>query len=833
MPLPDFASLKPVAPALPDFGSLKETTSYPKVEPNIYDRMQVENPDLRQGLQPGTDFLVATRGLGGILSDAVNAVNNRIVEPGAAALLNDLKDATAIESGQAPPARPAFVAGKSVIPEAALPLAKEKGVIPALTRTLQGFTTPGSLVTLPLAGMSKAVQSGYLLSALSSVPGAVQNLAAAQPGPETADAATELAVNLGMAGLMGREHGGEIAEQPAAATPAEPAKAAPAVQPAPVMPDPASMTETTPAASATPQGLTPNTAAPVPAASAVVRTPDGAVDPVQTALSQMRAGTVPQTPESVPESAQTVPPAAGGPTIADRAAQAPDKPVTMADLAQLQAEMRGNQITPSEPKPVTPATAENSQPGAGTTVSPAPAASDYTGGKVPKFGIGTSDLGTVDAVKSASSLVGKEKLKALAQQFEAEGKSPELAMEGAARRIVSDSRGNTPPIFQPEVQAASPDPNWRVTVQADQSLGNKTVPGYVQIDDVSGGQNQWSKSPQTLAKEGVQVPDFSKLPQGTYTYAEAVKKLSQPEVQAVPAAAKLDFFDKLDSADSRQKAIYAAQLANTPLGSWTGDMTWAAMHLRNADDLKSKYPDVWRVLYDRVANEQRAKNGAEAFTTQAQDLPDELQQVAKGQPVEGFQKLLSQPEVEAAKNAPAQVENQAAIPPVQTEPGRPAPAQSFKVGDKVIHQGAVKTVTKAVPGAEYVGVGKRAVKVSELQPAVKEAPNEGRVAAMGDGALLDAPKAPSVESQRESQTAKTEGALPDQNRAGLSVGREKSAGPAAQTPTDLASALLADADAVKTEQASLEKQRQLTGGTETKRAPRNVNGNLAYADQYR
>ncbi|MDE2105151.1 MAG: hypothetical protein KGL39_48435 [Patescibacteria group bacterium] len=100
-------------------------------------------------------------------------------------------------------------------------------------------------------------------------------------------------------------------------------------------------------------------------------------------------------------------------------------------------------------------------------------------------------------------------------------------------------------------------------------------------------------------------------------------------------------------------------------------------------------------------------------------------------------------------------------------------------------------------------------------------------------APLDTPKAPGVESQRESQTAKTEGALPDQNRAGLSVGREKSAGPAAQTPTDFASALLADADAVKTELASLEKQRQLTGGTETKRAPRNVNGNLAYADQYR
>ena len=64
---------------------------------------------------------------------------------------------------------------------------------------------------------------------------------------------------------------------------------------------------------------------------------------------------------------------------------------------------------------------------------------------------------------------------------------------------------------------------WQVTVQAPQPLApGKEVPGYVQIDDVAGGQNNWSKSPATLKEEGVDVPDFSKLPQGKYSYEQAV-----------------------------------------------------------------------------------------------------------------------------------------------------------------------------------------------------------------------------------------------------------------------------------------------------------------------
>jgi hypothetical protein len=74
--------------------------------------------------------------------------------------------------------------------------------------------------------------------------------------------------------------------------------------------------------------------------------------------------------------------------------------------------------------------------------------------------------------------------------------------------------------------------NLQVTVQGEVKLPDgKTVPGtaYTQIDLIENGQNVWSKSKTTFAKEGIDVPDFSKLPQGRYTYAEAVQKLNQIE----------------------------------------------------------------------------------------------------------------------------------------------------------------------------------------------------------------------------------------------------------------------------------------------------------------
>ena len=69
--------------------------------------------------------------------------------------------------------------------------------------------------------------------------------------------------------------------------------------------------------------------------------------------------------------------------------------------------------------------------------------------------------------------------------------------------------------------------------------GKTVVPGYVRIDDISGGQNNWSRSPETLKTQGYRLPDYSKLPPGKYTAAQAEKLLgadSKPEVVTKPGA---------------------------------------------------------------------------------------------------------------------------------------------------------------------------------------------------------------------------------------------------------------------------------------------------------
>jgi hypothetical protein len=63
------------------------------------------------------------------------------------------------------------------------------------------------------------------------------------------------------------------------------------------------------------------------------------------------------------------------------------------------------------------------------------------GGSLPRGGFNTGDLSTVEVVRQAIGIVGKDRLKELASKNQSEGlKEPELAMEAAARRIVYDAR---------------------------------------------------------------------------------------------------------------------------------------------------------------------------------------------------------------------------------------------------------------------------------------------------------------------------------------------------------------------------------------------------------
>ncbi len=65
---------------------------------------------------------------------------------------------------------------------------------------------------------------------------------------------------------------------------------------------------------------------------------------------------------------------------------------------------------------------------------------------------------------------------------------------------------------------------------------------------------------------------------------------------------------------------------------------------------------------------------------------------------------------------------------------RAAPTSvGYKPGDKVVYQGEVKTVTRAVPGVDFVGVGGRAVNVKHIRPATEDELKTGRVAGATPG----------------------------------------------------------------------------------------------------
>lgn len=94
-----------------------------------------------------------------------------------------------------------------------------------------------------------------------------------------------------------------------------------------------------------------------------------------------------------------------------------------------------------------------------------------------------------------------------------------------ARSVPPETAPTEKPVAKPS------DRKWQVVVQSPQTYGDKTISGYVQIDDVTGSKNHWSLGPDGLREQGVEVPDFSKLPQGKYDWEEAVKMLRETAEQ--------------------------------------------------------------------------------------------------------------------------------------------------------------------------------------------------------------------------------------------------------------------------------------------------------------
>lgn len=280
-----------------------------------------ENPDWQ--------FTKATRGspvltMGG---DALNALNQKVIGPVAAAGLNAMSQLGENEAGIVPPKGTEdvqFEAGKPMLPEEAFPLAKEKGILPALTRTLLGFTTPESVATLPFAPASKAVQAAYLAETAAGVPDTLEKLASAQTPSETRDALTELGVQAAMGYMMGK---GSMGKESFKAPPAElepPSAAAPTPVTPPKPSEPAATFEqlqNLQQSMKTGQGealMRPQTGSvlpPVDTSKVEVRTPDGQLDPVATAIARLKiegqhGSEPPSEPAPLPNQTQASQPAA-------------------------------------------------------------------------------------------------------------------------------------------------------------------------------------------------------------------------------------------------------------------------------------------------------------------------------------------------------------------------------------------------------------------------------------------------------------------------------------------------------------------------------------------
>lgn len=119
------------------------------------------------------------------------------------------------------------------------------------------------------------------------------------------------------------------------------------------------------------------------------------------------------------------------------------------------------------------------------------------------------------------------------QQIVEQGEEERLRLRDAEKNRVETKVAEATP--EAETKVLTPNPDWRVTVQAPQPLDETTtVPGYVQIDEVVGTENKWSQGPDKLRVQGYDIPDFSKLPSGKYTFAQAQKLLAETKPTPPP-----------------------------------------------------------------------------------------------------------------------------------------------------------------------------------------------------------------------------------------------------------------------------------------------------------
>ena len=108
-------------------------------------------------------------------------------------------------------------------------------------------------------------------------------------------------------------------------------------------------------------------------------------------------------------------------------------------------------------------------------------------------------------------------------------KTPEEIAKSNAVRNAMRAQGEV----LKQKEALRPKPDWRVAVTQGEAP-------HFQIIDPRQTESDQSPTVEAIKKAGHDVPDFSKLPQGTYTWQEAVEKLKNPETpkEAVAPVAK-------------------------------------------------------------------------------------------------------------------------------------------------------------------------------------------------------------------------------------------------------------------------------------------------------
>jgi hypothetical protein len=485
------------------------------------------------GLPPGTNpadnpdwgFTAATRGnpATALIQKGIGEAYQKAIEPAASAIGNAVWPSE-------PGTPPRFQPGVSIIPEKLIPLAKEKGVIPELTRTLAGFLTPGNIATLPIAAESRAAKLLFFTQAVSGTPDILNELAQAQTPQDAKEAVTRLGVNLSMAYLMRNKESKPDLQGPLA----------------------------TGEVLQMPKGATPTIGE--PNAEAIRRNQGQLPAGGQVAQGSEAAGRNDlQLPKQKPPE-----PVVEGEKVAQEV-----KPFT----------------PPAEDKIVTPAGIsgngtvrlyrgqDHTVPG-GEYWSTDPVYARNFGQNVQVVDVPRS---VADAARTAVQKTGSGTPGAHLLPDEWVKKAQ--TMENPPEQAVQNLDEPTKP----------PDPNWQVTVNKPQVPGDV---GFIQIDDVSGGQNKWSSNPEKLKAQGFDVPDFSKLPQGKYTLAEAQKLLQKPATaKLAPGVKQGDLIastQKEDLSLAGQKGVDVERIAAEKAKAEADKKANAEFQAKNQQELGAK-----------------------------------------------------------------------------------------------------------------------------------------------------------------------------------------------------------------------------------------------------